>query len=246
VISIITINRNNKAGLEKTFNSLNNQIFRDWEMIIVDGSSDDGSRELAQGLSIKDKRVKFIPQNGLGIYEAMNQGLDYATGTHSWFMNSGDSFYNSESLNLAAKSLETNSIDLLIGLHKIQTTFQHNSGKINPINLTRLLFSRNGTCHQAMIFNTKFIKKLNGYNLNYKIASDFDLLLKIFTIGKIFTIDKVLCTIEGNGFSDANLIRLYEEKFFIRNFYFSNKLHFRVSNFIWTNMATFKYYRKNF
>jgi glycosyltransferase involved in cell wall biosynthesis len=104
-ISIITINYNNSTGLEKTINSVINQKYFDYEYLIIDGNSTDGSKEII------DKYSRFlflgISENDNGIYNAMNKGIMKSNGDYLFFLNSGDYFFDEQSLsNLANEADE--------------------------------------------------------------------------------------------------------------------------------------------
>ena len=87
-LSIITVNLNNKAGLEKTLRSLSAQTFGDFESIVIDGGSTDGSYELTEAyLRIIGYRIS---EKDSGIYNAMNKGIRAAKGEYLLFLNSGD------------------------------------------------------------------------------------------------------------------------------------------------------------
>ena len=92
-LSIITINKNNAAGLEKTAKSIAkfcNKPICEW--IVIDGNSTDGSQSILE--NYKEKIAVFISESDNGIYDAMNKGVTHCTGDYVVFMNSGDSFFN--------------------------------------------------------------------------------------------------------------------------------------------------------
>ena len=89
-LSIITINRNNAAGLEKTMQSVANQNFKDYEYIVIDGVSTDASVEVIKRLEPQFAHVKWVSEPDKGIYNAMNKGLRLATGEYIQILNSGD------------------------------------------------------------------------------------------------------------------------------------------------------------
>ena len=91
LLSIITINRNNAAGLEKTMRSVLSQTRKDYEYVVVDGASTDGSVEVIRRLAADfGDRLKWISEPDKGIYNAMNKGIGMATGEYVEFLNSGD------------------------------------------------------------------------------------------------------------------------------------------------------------
>lgn len=88
-LSIITINRNNAAGLRRTIESVVSQTaFNQIEYIVIDGASTDGSKEVI--MEFADKLTYWISEPDTGIYNAMNKGIKVATGEYCQFLNSGD------------------------------------------------------------------------------------------------------------------------------------------------------------
>ena len=92
VLTIITINRNNAAGLEKTMQSVLSQTRTDFEYVVVDGASSDDSVEVIERLAPAfGDRLKWVSEPDKGIYNAMNKGIGMATGEYIEILNSGDS-----------------------------------------------------------------------------------------------------------------------------------------------------------
>lgn len=90
-LSIITINRNNAAGLEKTMNSVLSQSYSDFEYVVVDGASTDNSVDVIRRFSVQfGDRLKWVSEPDKGIYNAMNKGIRLASGEYVEFLNSGD------------------------------------------------------------------------------------------------------------------------------------------------------------
>lgn len=91
-LSIITINRNNAAGLEKTMKSVFSQICMDFEYVVIDGASTDGSVDVIKRLASEfEDSIKWVSEPDSGIYNAMNKGIRMACGEYIQILNSGDS-----------------------------------------------------------------------------------------------------------------------------------------------------------
>lgn len=90
-LSIITINRNNASGLEKTLQSVAAQTFKEFEYIVIDGASTDRSVEVIKKYESEFAHLKWVSEPDLGIYNAMNKGLSKGTGDYFQILNSGDS-----------------------------------------------------------------------------------------------------------------------------------------------------------
>lgn len=95
-LSIITVNLNNRAGLQKTGDSVITQSFKDFEWIVIDGGSSDGSRELIEQYS--DYIAYWVSEPDKGVYNAMNKGVTVAKGEYLQFLNSGDWLYDNTAL----------------------------------------------------------------------------------------------------------------------------------------------------
>ncbi len=160
--SIITINYNNKEGLRKTIESVVGQSFRDFEYIIIDGGSTDGSIEV-----IKEHAGKvdyWVSEPDKGIYHAVNKGVLQAHGEYLNFMNSGDEFYNNGVLQEVAPSLDS---DLVVGkiVHGTEVWGFHKE------DITLMDLIRGSVLHLASFFRKELFDE-NRYDESYKIVSD--------------------------------------------------------------------------
>ena len=95
-LSIITINRNNAAGLEKTMLSVASQTYREFEYVIIDGASTDDSVEVIKKLSPQFAHLKWVSEPDKGIYNAMNKGIRMASGDYIQILNSADALAASD------------------------------------------------------------------------------------------------------------------------------------------------------
>jgi glycosyltransferase involved in cell wall biosynthesis len=246
MISVITVVRNHRKGVEVTYESLKRQTYIWWEMIVIDGHSSDGTLEYLADISREDQRVKVYRQNGLGVYAAMNQGLDLSNSESVWFMNAGDAFFSNDSLELGIRAFLKDNLSLLIGDYSLDPKAKFINNQITSFQISSLdiLFGRRGACHQSMIFLRSALVKVGAYSLDYKIASDYDAILRIHLLGKVNRIHLTLSQIEGDGISDRNLCQMYLEKFLIRRKHFPKKKWIVVLNYLWTLAAIAKYLQR--
>ena len=103
-LSIITINRNNASGLEKTMASVLRQTHQDIEYIVVDGASTDNSVDVIKSFS-NDSRLRWISERDNGIYNAMNKGIRMATSEYIMILNSGDYLRDADTIQQMSQSL---------------------------------------------------------------------------------------------------------------------------------------------
>ena len=110
--SIITVSYNAKEDLEKSIKSVSNQTFKNYEYLVIDGNSTDGTKEL---LRKYDKEINYwVSEKDNGIYNAMNKGARVAKGDYLYFLNAGDTFSDKNSLEGVSREIDNNQ-DLIYG-----------------------------------------------------------------------------------------------------------------------------------
>lgn len=171
-ISIITINYNNLEGLEKTIQSVISQTFKDFEYVVIDGGSNDGSSAVIQKNKIA---IHYsISEPDTGIYNAMNKGIKASTGAYLLFLNSGDVLNGDAALAdfVSHKDFEG---DIIYG------DYQFEEGeKIFPDTLTPLFFIRTSLPHQSTLFKREVFEVMGLYQEHYTIVSDRAFYIKCF------------------------------------------------------------------
>ena len=144
-LSVITINYNNRDGLQRTLESVFNQTCQDFEFIVIDGGSNDGSRDV---IANYNSNIDFwVSEKDAGIYNAMNKGIKKANGDFVIFMNSGDTFCNENVLKNCSSEINTD-FDLFYGDAYFIT--KNETVKVEyPDKLSFHFFTINSLCHQA-------------------------------------------------------------------------------------------------
>lgn len=171
-LSIITINFNDAPGLEKTINSVLTQTYQDFEFIIIDGGSTDGSASVIQ--KHKDKIAYWISEKDSGIFNAMNKGIAKARGQYLQFLNSGDVLNGSNAL-FDFINHDLFKGDVIYGDYKFD-----NGGKVYPDVLTPFFFIKSSLPHQSTFFHQKVFQTIGNFDESFKIASDRDFFIKCF------------------------------------------------------------------
>lgn len=208
LFSIITIAKNNRAGLACTANSLQNQSFTDYEWIIVDGASADGT---AEDLPAYNAHVISEPDHG--IYDAMNKGLARAQGDYVVFMNAGDRFADLETLSVLAKSIQTTQADFIYGDAWEKSKGHKFYKSAHPL---KYLIWGMPTHHQAMVYKRGALDTL-PFNTNYKIAADYDFTCRFLQRAqKTHYIRMPLCVFAAGGVSQQNAAQARLENYRIR------------------------------
>ena len=239
LVSVITVVKDNSSGLMETFVSLNSQSSDDWEMIIIVGKSKDDTLKTAKNIASKNSRVSVYEQCGNGIYSAMNEGVELSRGKYLWFMNSGDSFADITSISVAVKEIESSDISLLIGGYRLKDSEKSFGLKRGSVTTRSFMFSRKGGCHQSMLFRANVVRDFSGYNTNYSLASDFDLVLRIIKSNSVLRIPNILSIIEPGGRADIGIKKVYSQKHQIRN-NVSNSIFVSSASIFWTVAAIAK------
>lgn len=226
-LSIITINLNNKEGLCKTIESVISQTCKDFEWIIIDGGSTDGSKELIEKYS---EHINFwISEPDKGIYNAMNKGIKNANGEYLLFLNSGDYLYNSEVLFNVIPFLKGK--DFYLGNEKCG----NNIISYNNLNLETLFFtlSESSLCHQSTFIKKNIFKKYGYYREDYSIVSDWIFYYTSIIMGKA-TLEKLnflVAVFDTNGKSQQ-LQNINERNKFLKEIpNINNAITFFYQNF---------------
>lgn len=182
-LSIITINYNNCDGLKRTIDSVVSQTFTDYEWIVIDGGSNDGSFELIE--KYQKHFTYWVSEPDGGIYQAMNKGIAHANGDWYIFLNSGDWLFNNEVLSMVFSS--NNDADILYG--DVMYHWPDKRGlelEKKPETLSLYYFYTDTLCHQATFYK-KEIFKTHRYNENFRICSDWALYIQLLTEGYKFS-----------------------------------------------------------
>lgn len=206
-LSIITINYNNLEGLKRTYESVVSQTCQDFEWIIIDGGSTDGSKEFIE--EHHDKFAYWCSEPDKGIYNAMNKGIAKAKGEYLNFMNSGDSFYDEYTIsNVLSQSLTA---DLVYG-DWIRVYPDREVLKLAPKSHFSITIFFENVCHQAMFIKSDVLKK-EGYDERLKILADWKRWQKMSLDGQSFQyLPFIICRFEaGTGLSQKGSIQMIKD-----------------------------------
>ena len=195
-LSIITINYNNRDGLQKTIDSVISQIWRDFEWIVIDGGSTDGSKELIE--QNKSYFAYWCSEPDNGIYNAMNKGIAKAQGEYLFFLNSGDCLHEKDTLSKVFCHQEL--ADVVYGdVNRVSnySSYIH----YYPHKLTTHYLITDGLCHQATFIRATLLKGY-GYREDLKQISDWYKTVEWFRQGKTFAhTGLIIADYDMNGIS---------------------------------------------
>lgn len=206
-LSIITITLNNIAGLKATAQSIHSQSFKDYEWIVIDGGSEDGSTEYIK--NIANRLSYWCSEKDSGIYNAMNKGINVANGEYLLFLNSGDTLHSEKTLEeVFVKEYST---DILYG----NTKFIHPKHSYircfdDPLTLKALYYC--SINHQSTFIRSSLLKDV-GYDEKYRIVADWKKFVEWFKDGRTFRhLNLVIADYDMSGISTLNQELLQKEK----------------------------------
>jgi glycosyltransferase involved in cell wall biosynthesis len=198
-LSIITVNLNNKYGLQKTLLSVLSQTVNFFEFIIIDGASSDGSVEL---IIQNRNRISFwLSEPDSGIYHAMNKGIRAAKGEYVLFLNSGDFLVDNEVLNNVFKG--SNTEDLLYGKSYISKEGKPIYTTPHPDSLTLEFFYTRTISHQAAFIKRSLFDRFGYDREDLMIYADLDFWIRTIILNNCSTkkIDIIISDYNLEGIS---------------------------------------------
>lgn len=215
-LSIITINRNNSEALKATLNSVAIQSFCDYEYIVIDGNSSDGSvdviKEFEETFSKRGVLYKWVSEPDSGIYNAMNKGIDKTNGNYLLFLNSGDTLCDKNTLDSVCKSNDGS--DILLG-------------SVNVVEGDKIISKDNGVSHGLSLFalylygiphQGSFIKRSlfdkYKYDESLKINSDWKFFIQKIVLenASVQILPLTVSNYDNDGLSSNNKELLLRER----------------------------------
>jgi glycosyltransferase involved in cell wall biosynthesis len=178
-VSIITVVFNAVRTVRKTVDSVLDLSNPNFEYIVIDGASTDGTSELLEGY--RDRIDIFIRERDKGIYDAMNKGVTLANGEWVIFMNAGDSFAGKDVLNFFNTPIDE-AVDIIYGDALVRyNTFE----KVLPKVSLDQFWKQMPFCHQACFVRTSLLRK-RPFDLSYRLSSDYDFFYEAYLKGRRF------------------------------------------------------------
>lgn len=239
-LSIITINYNNLKGLRKTIDSVLCQTWKDFEWIIIDGGSNDGSKELIEKTAAECQNISYwCSEPDEGVYNAMNKGIAHANGEYLNFMNSGDMFFNPQVLFEIMEKLD--GTDIVYG----NTAFSNGAMSIAPKQISGDFFFMGYTlCHQSCFIKTD-LQKRYMYDENLKIVSDRKFFMQALLLdnASYMSSNKMISLYDITGISSDN-DKLLKELDLVFNELFSRRLLDLINDYVHGNTMEEKFFVK--
>ena len=246
-ISIITIVFNDRIGLEKTILSVLNQDFSEFEFIVIDGLSTDGSSGIAN--KYIQHITKYIREKDYGIADAFNKGLKLCNGDWVYFLNAGDYFVDGKTLttiynlflNISNCSIVSGKVKI-VDVNKVPLGYNHPNEKV----FISDLLNKNIIAHQATFIKLDVFSKIGNFK-PYKIHMDYDFWIRALKYEiKFELIEETVACFTRNGASSFRknyLVALREQLQILLNYsminkfeyykvYYTRQLYFLLKNII--------------
>ncbi len=216
-LSIITINRNNASGLEKTMRSVAIQTFREFEYIVIDGASIDGSVEIIKKLDVEIAHLSWISEPDRGIYNAMNKGINMASGEYLEFLNSGDCLKSEDVVERMISVLEKENNPAILYGNMLKAmpdgSIRRSTGFVGK-RITMMGMYTGTLNHSPAYIKRDLFKKYGLYDEALKIVSDWKWYLEVIILHDVQPIytDIDVTLFDMTGISETNKELLKAER----------------------------------
>ena len=213
-ISIITATYNNQKTVEQAIKSVLNQTYPNIEYIIIDGQSTDGTLDIIE--KYKNKINTVISEADEGMYDALNKGIELATGELIGFVHADDFYNDQKIIEKVAEIFKKKNIDSIYGdldyvsaVNPDKVIRHWKAGKFSVKKLKKGWMPP----HPTFFVKKEVYNKLGRFNLNYKIAADYDLILRFLGKHKISTsyLPEVLVKMRWGGTSNSSLTNIIQK-----------------------------------
>lgn len=231
-VSIITSTFNSERTILDTLNSVKNQSYKDIEHIIIDGQSTDSTMQIIDNFD--NKNIKVISEPDNGIYDAMNKGLNNATGEIVGLLNSDDTFFTNEAVHLIVSAL-TDNIDACFS--DLVYVDKDNDKVIRYWKSNDFLEGSFGLGwsppHPTFYIKTSILGK-NRFDIVYSVSADVELMSKLMEIDKIKTkyIPETLVRMRVGGASNGNIRSIFNQNLEVIKSFKKNKIKFNIFLFL--------------
>ena len=227
--SIVIPTYNSGASIEACLASIAGQTYKNLEVIVIDNNSNDQTHEVVKAAQ-ETLSIKWYSEPDKGIYDAMNKGIEQASGNYIYFLGSDDSLYAPSVLQLVHDAVSTSAADIIYGNVMMRGNNQwvaNGTVHAGEFDLKRLI--SHNICHQSIFYNQSVFKKIGNYNLKYPVFADHDLNLRCAANYKLHYLDHIIANFNVGGASTQLTDAAFEKD---RNAniisYFFSKLHTRA------------------
>lgn len=210
MISIITATYNSAKTINDTIKSVLCQTNKDFEYIIIDGGSTDETIDIVKSYESEfSGRLKWVSEKDKGIYDAMNKGIKMASGDIIGILNSDDYYTSEDILQTIVDTFKSQNVDAIYGdIHFVKDGNPHKCVRYYSSKRFSPFWLRFGfmPAHPSFYCRREIFEKAGGYRLDYKIGSDYEMMVRLFRKYKISSqyVPKDFVTMRTGGASNSN------------------------------------------
>jgi len=207
--SIIIVCLNAGKELERTIDSVCAQVCADYEVIVKDGGSSDGS---LGAVPVEDKRFKLVECDDTGVYDAMNQALEYASGRWIHFLNAGDYYEAPDVLSRLAEQIKEHpEANLWYGPYRNRYLDRR---FYQPTDFSGFTAYRQVICHQSLFLQASVFEQAGNFDSGLRIRADHDLYLRALNKGLLRAekYDFIAISYADNGLSVSAKMKAYADR----------------------------------
>lgn len=228
LVSVITVCFNAAGTIQATLDSVRAQTWRPVESVVVDGASKDGTQDIVARYD--DVTGSVVSEPDRGIYDAMNKGVERATGEYVFFLNADDRFADPGVLaDVVAYLTAHPETDVLCGNALYDDGHQRERRRFNWVTPSNLLYGN--LCHQAVFARRALFESVGSFDLAFPIVADYDWLLRVFRSGAVTRyIDRDVAVFFSGGMHSRSLEKLQREKRQVQSRY-AGPLAFSIGHF---------------
>jgi len=217
LISVVTVVFNGEKHLEQTIQSVINQSYDNVEYIIVDGGSTDGTLDIIR--KYEDAIDYWVSESDSGIYDAMNKGSSLAEGEWINFMNTGDSFYQVDTIEDIFSQIDNNSVVVYGNILSVYSPTHKIISSSKPLDT---IYQGLPFSHQASFTKSKYLRKF-GFDMQYNICADYDFFYKLYMQKLLFTYINITIANYDMFGTSTNYSQSFLQKKIISNIYEPSK-----------------------
>lgn len=215
--TVITASFNSDKTIRKTIESLLNQSFTNFEFLLIDGKSTDITVEIIKSFEpeFKEKKItyKWISEKDTGIYNAFNKGVKLAKGNWISFLGSDD-FYKENALKLYYNAITASKKSIDLCYSNVQVVDEEKNVSVLNGTWNWAIFKKYfNIAHVGAFHNKDYFLKYGNFNETYKIAGDYELLLRANKDLKVLKVDEITAYMSENGISNNQVLKVFKEAF---------------------------------
>jgi glycosyltransferase involved in cell wall biosynthesis len=198
LITVVTVVRNGEKTIEETILSVINQTYSNIEYIIIDGASTDGTLDIIK--KYEDKVDYWISEPDKGIYDAMNKGIELATGDYIALLNSDD-WYEQDTCEIVVKKINEVKADVYFGIIRVIDRYNNKTIFIHGNNI---ISKKPEMIAHPTCFISRDIYSRFKYDIKYKSASDYDFIIRVYKSNASFCfIERTMVNFRTGGISES-------------------------------------------